>query len=872
MKILRWLLLGLAALVLIAAAGLAVVIATFDVEAQKPRIAQAVRDATGRELALRGPIRLRPSLQPTLVAEDVGFANAPWGSRPEMARLASLEVKLALLPLVRGEVAIERIVLIEPDILLETDREGRGNWELRPAAAPAPSPGPGPAERGEAPAVVPAVAVETLRIERGTITVRDGATGRTTTLAIPRLEASLPVDRPARLELEAAVDGVAVGVIGSTGPLGHLVAPAAGAPFPIDLTLRVAEARLAVKGTIVEPRAARGYELAVTVSVPDLARLAAAVPAIPDLPPLRGVEASLQARDGGRGLPEIRSLSLKAGASDLSAVIPGLALRAFEVSAPDAASPLRLSAEIVRNGMPASVLGEFGPLGALLPGAEAKPWPVALRLAAGAAHLALTGALHDLPSAPRADLRVEARAPDLAALSPLAGTALPAIKEASLAAAIVGPDRAKRVAVRDLALRLGESDLSGTLTVQVEGRPAVLGSLASRLLDLDALLAALPTEQGAAGRPAPPAPRPTTPAPRPARLIPDEPLPLAALRAADADLRLAFADLRLAGKAYRDVAGTIRLRNGDLAVEPLRATLPGGPVTARLIVGGSQPEPEVALRLSGPSLALRDLLSAYARTYRIGGDIELDIDLRGRGATPHRIAATLDGHVGLAGVNIDIDNRLIDLLAGELWRALVPNAPREGVSNIRCVALRFDAAAGNAQARAFLIDSNLVRVSGTGSVALGPETLALRLSPTLKLAGGGIGVPVNVGGTFLNPSVRVDPRGAIGALGQIGAGAAAGATAGAAAGPLGAIVGGVVGAARGGAAGAGGAEDCATQLAVARGGRAGALPAAEAAPAEAAPAERPAEAPATPPSAPAQREPQDRLPAPLQQLLPRLGR
>ena len=869
MKMLRWVLFGLAALVLLAAAGLAFVIATFDVEAQKPRIAEAVRDATGRELALRGPIRLKPSLQPTMVAQDVGFANAPWGTRPEMARFASLEVTLALLPLVRGKVAIERIVLIEPDILLETDRAGQANWLLRPAPSREASPLPPTGERrDEGPAVLPAIAVETLRIERGTIAFRDGATGRTTTLAIPRLEASLPLDRPSRVDLEAVLDGVAIGLVGRTGPLGQLLAANAGSPFPVDITLRVAEAQLGVKGSLTEPQAGRGYDLAVRASVPDLARLAAALPAIPDLPPLRGLDLSLQLRDGGRGLPEIRSVSLKAGASDLSAVVPGLALRSIEVSAPDTASPLRLATELVRSGTPATVAGEFGPLAAWFPGAEAKPWPVSLRLAAAGATLTVTGALHELPSSPRAALRIEARAPDLAALSPLVGTSLPAIKDVSLAAAIAGPDRARRIAVRDLALRLGESDLEGVLSVQVEGRPSVSGSLASRLVDLDALLAALPQDRAvAAGRPPAPASRPAGPAQRPARLIPDNPLPLDALRAADADLRLAIAELRLASKAYREVSGAVRLRNGDLAIEPVRAMLPGGPVTARLIVGASRPEPEVALRLAGPSLALRDLLAAYARTYRIDGDIELDVDVRGRGATPHRIASTLDGHVGLAGVNIDLDNRLIDLLAGELWRALVPNAPRDGVSNIRCVALRFDASSGTAQARALLIDSNVVRVSGAGSVALGPETLALRLSPTLKVAGGGIGVPVNVGGSFLNPSVRVDPRGAIGALGQIGAGAAAGATAGAAAGPLGVIVGSVMGAARGGAIGAGAGEDCATQLAVARGGRVGPVPAEEARSAE-----RPVEAPANAPALPAERQPDERLPAPLQQLLPRLGR
>jgi len=870
MKILRWVLLGLAALVLVTAGGLAVLIATFDVEAQKPRIAEAVREATGRELALRGPVRLKPSLQPTLAAEDVALANAEWGTRPDMLRLASLELKLGLLPLVRGEVAIERVVLVEPDILFETDRQGRGNWEFRPAAPRAPAPAPGREERREGPAGLPAVAIDSLGIERGRITVRDGATGRQTTLAIASLQASIPLHAPMRLDLDAALDGVAFAVSGSAGPLSRLADLASRAPFPLDLAFRLGDARASLRGSIAQPLAGRGYDLAVSLFVPELARLSAAAPAFSALPPLRGLEVSFQAKDVNRPVPEIRALVARAQASDLGAVLPGLALRAFELSALDAASPLRLTAEVVRNGAPVSVAGEFGPLGAVLPGAEAKPWPVSLRLSSGQARLSVTGALQGLPDVPRAELALEARAPDLAALSPLAGAALPAIQEASLSVLVTGPDRAKRLALRDLALRLGESDLTGTVTVQVEGRPAVSGALTSRLLDLDTLLAALPAE-GAAGRAGAPPP-PAAPAQRPTRLIPDDPLPLDALRSADADLRLGFAEVRLGGAAYRDVNGTVRLKDGDLAIQPLHATLPGGPVTVRVAVAASRSDPEVALALSGASLSLRQLLAIYAKTYQIGGAIELDLDLRGRGATPYRIASTLQGHLGLAGVNIDIDNRLIDLLAGELWRALVPNAPRDGASNIRCVALRFDSTGGTAQARALLVDSNLVRVSGSGAVALGPETLALRLSPALKLAGGGLGVPVLVGGTFLAPTVRVDPRGAVGALGQMGAGAAAGAQAGAAAGPLGAIVGGVVGAARGGAAAAVPGEDCATQLAVARGGRRGPVPPDEAVPA-AAPATQaqPPGGEPNPPAAP-RPDPLDRLPAPLQQILPRLGR
>lgn len=854
MRILRYALIGLGVLILLAVGAVAVFLATFDPEAHKPRLREAVREATGRELALEGPIRLKPSLRPTLAVERVAFANAAWGSRPEMARLTALEVTLGLLPLVRGEIAVERILLVEPDILLETDAQGRGNWEFAPAAAPAPPPAPGtpPADR-RAP---PRIAVAELRIERGTVTFRDGRSGRTTTLAIPRLAAALPAEAPMRLDLEAALDGTAITVVGTAGPLARLLDPAARTPFPVDLAVGLAGARLALRGSLAEPMAGRGYDLALELRVPDLAPLAALVPGAPAVPPLRGIELALALRDAGAPIPELRALRLAVGASDLAALVPGLALRRAEIAAADAAAPLRLLAEVAVKDAPARLEGTLGPLAALLPGAgEAVDWPVALTLTAGGARAAVEGRVRNPASpAPSADLALDLRVPDLAALSPFAGTALPPLKELALAGRLAGPDPRGRIALRDLVLTAAGSDLGGTLTLTPGPRPRLEARLAGRLVDADALAAAIGSD-----RPAPPG-APAAPA-RPAarqRLIPDDPLPLDALREADATVRLELATLRLGGAEYREIAGTLALERGVLRLEPLTAAVPGGTVTLRLAVDAARPEPSVQLRLAAPAMELRQLLAAYGAGYRVGGWIELDADLSGTGATPHRIASTLNGHLGLAGVDLDIDNRLIDLLAGELWRALVPGAPREGVANVRCVALRFDATAGVATARALLFDSNLAKVAGSGSLNLGPETLALRLVPTLKIAGGGIGIPVMVGGTFLAPSIRPDPARVLGALGQIGAGAAAGAQAGAAVGPLGAIVGGVVGAARGGAGGTG--DDCPAQLAVARGGRAGAVPAAEV-------------APAPQPTAPAEQPPRPPQPAgPLQQLLPRLGR
>ena len=81
------------------------ILSSYDFNNLKPQIAQMVKDSTGRELFLGGDIEIKIGLTPTLVIEDVSFQNVSWGSRPEMAKIKRLELKLAVLPLFRRRVA-----------------------------------------------------------------------------------------------------------------------------------------------------------------------------------------------------------------------------------------------------------------------------------------------------------------------------------------------------------------------------------------------------------------------------------------------------------------------------------------------------------------------------------------------------------------------------------------------------------------------------------------------------------------------------------------------------------------------------------------------------------------------------------------------
>ena len=108
-----------------------VILLSYDYNGLKPQIRQAVQDATGRDLTLGGDIRLAIGLSPTLVVQDVSFQNATWGSQPEMAKIKRSEIKVRLFPLLSHRLEIVRLVLIEPEILIETDASGRSNLPVQ---------------------------------------------------------------------------------------------------------------------------------------------------------------------------------------------------------------------------------------------------------------------------------------------------------------------------------------------------------------------------------------------------------------------------------------------------------------------------------------------------------------------------------------------------------------------------------------------------------------------------------------------------------------------------------------------------------------------------------------------------------------------
>ena len=612
-----------------------------------------------------------------------------------MATAARMEARLRLWPLLSRRVELAEVTLVRPDILIETDASGRGNWQFDRPASPSVD-GGGAASTGTRTTTV----VDSLRIEAGRVTWHDGRTGRTLVADVPRATVQ-GGDQPLHLVAAAQVAGTEGTLDATLGTAAQLTAREPGS-WPLTLAARLGDASLAVTGT-ADPA---GHSLSgqVQVSVPDLARLGTLLQ-YPAWPPLHDVRFAATLPPGG-GWPQ--DMTLQLGAADLGRVVPGASLGKLSLFWP-AGQPARLDAEGAVAGAPWHVSSGVVPTGA--------------------------------------------------------GAAL-----------------------RGLTVSSALGDLAGDVAVTGSPRPALRGTLVSNRMDFDAI-------------PRMPRPAATPPSPGPAAAgaspagASDAPLPWGALRQADADLQLTVGTVHAGGADYRDVLVHLTNQDGVLRVDPGSVQAPEGRVAFSASADARQAAPPVALALRSGAFAIDPLLEAFGLPGGSEGMADVDVALHAAGLTPHALAASLDGHVGLALVDGEISNAALSAALGDVLRMAGARLDATGRSHVRCLAVRADAQNGVVTLSALKLDTSRLLLEGGGTVNLADETMALRLRPLLRLGGAGVSAPLRVAGPLRHPAVALDTLGATGRVGV--------------------VVGGL----------AGPAESCTAELTAARDGRAGPLPA-----------------------------------------------
>ncbi len=251
----------------------------------KPQIIAEAKKATGRDVAIDGPLRLSILPTPSVSAEGVRLANAPGGKAPQMVEIKAVRAGVSLLPLLARRIEVHELRLVEPKIALEVGPDGRANYDFT-SADPAP-PTDSPKTNTTATASDGskfAVAINQVVIENGTLTWSNAQAGREYRLEKMSLSVSAPSrEGPFAAAGSLTANGVPLSLDGKVGARSD-----AGMPVDVQVKTPGGEARLAGKlsALTADARFAGTASIAATDFASFVQELAAAggMPAL-DLPP-----------------------------------------------------------------------------------------------------------------------------------------------------------------------------------------------------------------------------------------------------------------------------------------------------------------------------------------------------------------------------------------------------------------------------------------------------------------------------------------------------------------------------------------------------------------------------------------------------------
>jgi uncharacterized protein involved in outer membrane biogenesis len=227
-KLLLWLLTGIAALCVLLVSLLFFV----DVNLYRDRIEQHVSTAFGRDVILQGPLSLEPSLTPRFVVNGLKITNPDWASRPFLATVDKFDIRVNLLPLLRGDLEVVSLEFHGVDLLLEKTAEGANNFTFASSGENAAPP-----------------AIEHLSLNDAMIAYA-GPDGPVKRLHMARVTARKVPGQPLELEAHTAVNAIPI-TLALHGEAQDNGQP--DGPWQLTLSGTIGDLSLQIEGRIAQP-------------------------------------------------------------------------------------------------------------------------------------------------------------------------------------------------------------------------------------------------------------------------------------------------------------------------------------------------------------------------------------------------------------------------------------------------------------------------------------------------------------------------------------------------------------------------------------------------------------------------------------------
>jgi len=365
---------------------------------------------------------------------------------------------------------------------------------------------------------------------------------------------------------------------------------------------------------------------------------------------------------------------------------------------------------------------------------EEAPFPVNITLKAGATSATMVGSLKGALAEGGLDIKLDVKGDSLSELYPLIGIVLPKSPPYKLSGNLERHGSAWRFG--DFTGRLGDSDLSGSLSVDVAPkRPVMSANLRSKLLDFDDLA-------GLVGAPSPSGAGETASADQKAqaaemklegRVLPDEPVDIPRLHAMDIYARLVADKVNAPDHVPIDRLDLqLTLVDGTLRASPASFDVAGGRVELYSTIHSDRNPLRADVDLKARGLDAARILGPTPFTKDTGGKLGGDVKLAMRGNSLREMASTADGTLRLALADARVSKLLVELVGLDIMKSVGVLFSGDKPLEIRCAAFDLVAEKGKVRSNLVVIDTEAANITADLTMNLGTEHLSARIVPHPK--------------------------------------------------------------------------------------------------------------------------------------------
>jgi AsmA protein len=787
MKILKWVLIAVGAVILLFAGALAFIAATFDPNQYKSQVAELVYQKTQRKLTIEGDIRLM--LFPKIGVHLGKTRLSEFRSEKDFAGLEDMKVSLELIPLLSKQVVVDKITLVGLQANIVKHKDGKTNLddlvsggEKAPEAKPAePKPGTSAIK----------LEVDGINIAKAAVTYTDETTGakyaisefnvKTGRIApgVPTkfdLSALIRANQPkvdAKLQatgtLTADTEKQVFTLAGLSVKLGGDVATVTGlaSELQADIEARTAQQHIRIAGLKLDASGNMGKDSFKLKAGSPAIEMAGSALSVKDFTAsLGGVVAGVALSEGNLKVPGLNidldkqnvlvdgvALTAKgkreADSFDVKLDAPKLSITPQKAEGQDVILAVKAQGPQLNADVTVKLSGVQGSAKAVRIG------QLALNVDAKQGENAVKGAL-TTPVAANLETQVF-QVPKLAGEFDVASPQLPMKKLKVPLTLAAMADLKKKSASADLAMKLDESNIKAKFAAASFTPLRSTFDVAIDRLNVDKYLP--PKKKDEAAKPE-------------AKPGPEQPIDFSPLKGPDVAGSVRIGDLVASNVKAQNVRVDLKLRDGKLDVNPLSANLYQGTVKGSASVNANTNQIGVKQALAGVQVG--PLLKDAAGVDMLEGKGNIALDITTTGNLVSAMKKALNGKASLAlkdgaikGINLAQSLRNVKSMFGAGKKESEQGASAGEKTDFSELTASFDIRNGIAHNGDLSMKSPFLRLAGEGDINIPESSLNYLAKASVVASSGGQGgkdiadlagltLPVRASGPFTALKYKIE--------------------------------------------------------------------------------------------------------------------